>query len=386
MRVVIVNKYVDITGGADRHCRGLAEILGERGHDVAFLSTASSRHPEVHGVFVPASVTHDSRAHLSFAHQTKVAVAALWNTEAAAAMRRLIDEFRPDVVHTHKLYPQLSVAPVVTAANAQIPIVQTLHDFEFVSASALDARGGWRDVDEARSRYRLLNTSTLFIRRRVHVPRVAAFVAVSRYLARIYRSHGIASTPLPNFLPAARDSTPLPTFAERQGIAFIGRLRPEKGVADVVALAERLPTIPVTIVGSGMLDAYVAEHAARLDNLTATGFLAAPEIETVIRRARLVIVPSRWQEPAGLAPIEAMAHGTPVVAYASGGLAEYVADAGGGLVVPADPDSLVRTCVELYADSDTWSKLSHRAVASVEQIHSRSRYAERIEEVYERVM
>jgi glycosyltransferase involved in cell wall biosynthesis len=386
MRVAIVNKYVEITGGADRHCRGLAEILGERGHDVAFLSTASTRHQDVNGVFVPASVTHDSRTHLSFARQTKVAVTALWNAEAATAMRRLIDEFRPDVVHTHKLYPQLSVAPVVAAAKARVPIVQTLHDFEFVSASALDARGGWRDADETHSTYRLLNTSTLLVRRRVHVPRVAAFVSVSRYVSRIYASHGIASTPLPNFLPVVPDRTRLPTFAERDGIAFIGRLRPEKGVADVVALAERLPSIPFTIVGSGILDAYVAERAAQLDNLTATGFLGADELDALVRNVRLVVAPSRWQEPGAVAPIEAMAHGTPVVTYANGGLAEYVADAGGGRVVPTDVDSLAQTCAELYADSDTWSKLSHCALAAVEATHSRSRYAQEIERIYESVL
>jgi glycosyltransferase involved in cell wall biosynthesis len=386
MRIVIVNKYQHITGGADRHCRGLAEILVERGHEVVFLSTVSSDHAGIRGVSVPASVTHDSRADLSLARQATAAAKALWNREAAAAMRRLIDEYRPDVVHAHKLYPQLSVAPVVVAAHARVPVVQTLHDFELVSGSALDARGGWRDEDETRLTYRLLNSMTLPIRRRVHVPRVAAFVSVSRYVARIYESHRIESTVLPNFLPAIRDSTPLPTFAERQGIAFVGRLRPEKGVADVVALAERLPAIPVTIVGSGILDAYVAEHAARLDNLTATGFLDADEIDRLVRRVRLVVVPSRWQEPAGLTPIEAMAQGTPVVAYASGGLAEYVADAGGGRVVPTDIDSLVRTCAELHSDSESWSILSRRAVAAVEETHSRNRYAERIERVYERVL
>ena len=63
-------------------------------------------------------------------------------------MERLVREFRPDVVHAHKLYPQLSVAPVVVAARHRVPVVQTLHDFELVSASLLDVRGGRLDRDE----------------------------------------------------------------------------------------------------------------------------------------------------------------------------------------------------------------------------------------------
>jgi glycosyltransferase involved in cell wall biosynthesis len=77
-----------------------------------------------------------------------------------------------------------------------------------------------------------------------------------------------------------------------------------------------------------------------------------------------------------------MALGTPVVAFANGGLAEYVADAGAGRVVPCDAESLVAACAELYGDGDTWSKLSRAALAAVEERHSRSGYGEKIEHVY----
>jgi glycosyltransferase involved in cell wall biosynthesis len=302
-------------------------------------------------------------------------------------MKRLLGDYRPDVVHAHKLYPQLSVAPIVEAARARIPVVQTLHDFELISGSALDARGGWRDDDESRLRYRVLNSSTFPVRKRVHVPRVSAFVSVSRYVARVYRAHGIASVVLPNFLTASGNGSRAPSaFADRDGIVFVGRLQPEKGVADVVELARRLSDIPVTIAGAGELDGYVAKHAKQLDNLTATGFLGSEELSELMRHARLAVVPSRWQEPAGLTPIEAMAQGTPVVAYANGGLAEYVADAGGGRVVPADVENLIETCAELYADTETWTKLSRCALAAVEGTHSRDRYAEAIERVYEGVL
>jgi glycosyltransferase involved in cell wall biosynthesis len=314
--------------------------------------------------------------------QARAAARALWNPDAAAAMRRLIAEYRPDVVHAHKLYPQLSVAPVVEAARARIPIVQTLHDFELIASSALDARGGWRDLDETRLRYRLLNSTTFPIRRRVYRPRVRAFVSVSRHIARVYGAHGIRSTVLPNFLPSSQRPTRLPSFAEREGIVFVGRLQPEKGVADVLTLAQRLPEVPVTIIGSGELDAYVAEHASRLDNLAATGFLGADAVAAHMSAARLLVIPSRWQEPGPLTPLEAMALGTPVVAFANGGLAEYVADAGAGRVVPGDAESLVTACAELYGDGDTWSKLSRAALVAVEERHSRSGYGEKIEHVY----
>ncbi len=61
--------------------------------------------------------------------------------------------------------------------------------------------------------------------------------------------------------------------------------------------------------------------------------------------ARVVVVPSRWAEPVGLTALEAMAAGTPVVAYRVGGLAEEVARAGGGVLIEPDPAALAAACI-----------------------------------------
>src|ERR1700761_8683387 len=138
MRILLVNKYARVTGGSDLHCLELARGLRERGHEVAFLSTADAGNMDRVGAFVPRTVSNATREALAPAAAAKVAARSLWNRTAAAATRRSIDDFRPDVVHLHKLYPQLSVAPVVAASSRRVPLVQTLHDYEFISASPLD--------------------------------------------------------------------------------------------------------------------------------------------------------------------------------------------------------------------------------------------------------
>ncbi len=186
-------------------------------------------------------------------------------------MARLMEGFRPQVVHAHKLYPQLSAAPLVVASRAGVPIVQTLHDYEFMSASYLDHRGGWIDHDERRLSFRALNAATFAARRWVHSPRVDAWIANSGYVAARYESRGLASTVLAAFVePVGR---PLPGFAERSGAAFVGRLHEEKGVRDVLALAESLPGTEVRIAGHGPLRSEVAAAARRLENLEFVGRL-----------------------------------------------------------------------------------------------------------------
>jgi glycosyltransferase involved in cell wall biosynthesis len=380
MRVLLVNKYAHVTGGADLNCLGLAELLCRRGHEVALVSTASPLNTFGEGEFIAASVTHASRDELGVARQLGVARRAIWNRDAAAATKRLIQRFRPQVVHAHKLYPQLSSAPVIVAARAKVPIVQTLHDYEFLAANYRDHRGRWIDRDETELSFRALNTAMYALRRGLHARRVDAWIANSRYVAARHEARGIASTVLPAFVnPATGD---LPGFADRRGVVFLGRLHPEKGVRDVLELAERLPSVEVTVAGHGPLEGEVSAAARRLSNLSFAGSLDRAGVLECLRRARVSVVPSRWQEPGGIAALEAMSVGTPVVAYASGGLAEYVADAGGGRVVEPDAHVLARECEALNRDRGAWQELSERGVAGIADRHSPDGYAVAVERIY----
>ena len=153
MRVLIVNKLAWAAGGAERYSIDLARGLRARGHEVRLLSTADPRNEEGGGVVVPASVSHDTRDD-PWPAAAGVALRAVWNRSAAAATERLVRDFEPGVMHVQKLYPQLSVAPVRVAARHGLPVVQSLHDYELLSASPLDDTGGRLDRHEARVRHR----------------------------------------------------------------------------------------------------------------------------------------------------------------------------------------------------------------------------------------
>jgi glycosyltransferase involved in cell wall biosynthesis len=385
MRILMINKYARVTGGADMIALGSADLLRERGHEVAFLSTKSRQNLTSQGIFIEPRVTHESRDQLGAGQQVDVAWRALWNPSAAAATRQLVAEFRPQVVHAHKLFPQLSIAPVVAAARAVVPIVQTLHDYELISASPIDHRGRWIDRDESKLSYRMLNMATFPLRRRVYAPRVGAFIAVSRYVAARYATRGVQSTVLPNFV-APNSRAGLPDFSRRRGAVFVGRLNEEKGVGDVVKLAEALPSLQVTVVGYGPLGQAVETAAGQLPNLEFAGRGDRDRVLSLVKTARISLMPSRWQEPGSIGALEAMSVGTPVIAYANGGLAQYVGDAGGGKVVEPDPAALARACADLHDDSATWAELSENALAAVASAHSPQAYVRKVESIYRRVI
>jgi glycosyltransferase involved in cell wall biosynthesis len=382
VRILLVNKYLKVTGGADRHVLDLAELLRERGHAVRVLSLMDGGRREV-GAFVPPTVTHETRDRLRGSEQLTVATRAFWNRPAAAAMGRLIVDFRPDVVQIHKLYPQLSVAPVLVAHAAGIPVIQWAHDYEFVAANPEDERGGRLDRMESRLAYRILNSATFVVRRFVHVPRITRWLVASRFVASVYARHKIDCEVLELF--QHRTSERPARYESRGGVVFSGRLTETKGVRDVVEMAERAPDLDITVAGWGTLQEYVEDAARSLPNLRYVGFLDQAAARRLVEGARVVLVPSRWAEPGGRVALEAMAAGTPVVAFPNGGLAEYVSDSGGGLLVAPDPEALTAASRRVARDRALWSVLSSRGLEGVRRMHSPERYLTRIEAIYDQV-
>ena len=384
MRILLVNKFSYVTGGADRLFLDLAYWLRDHGHEVNVLSTASAENEQVEGVFVATSVTVRNRDSLSPAASARVARDAVWNSDAYRAARSLIDRLRPEVVHTFKLYPQLSVAPVVSAHRAGIPIVQSAVDYEFISANHFDHCGSSRDRIETQFRYRRLNETLHLVRGRLHLPRLSRIVTCSRFVAERYAEHGIEAEVAPN--PVRRFDGRATAWEDRSGAVFAARLHPSKGVLDVIRAAELVPEMTFTIVGQGPLEPNVLRARERLANLRYVGWLALPDLRKLFAGARVVLTPSTWEEPGALISLEAMATATPLVSYRSGGLTEYVEDANAGLVVDNTPAELADAVRRVSNSREQWSEFSNAGLEAALTAHSHDEYGRRYEAIYEDVV
>jgi D-inositol-3-phosphate glycosyltransferase len=126
--------------------------------------------------------------------------------------------------------------------------------------------------------------------------------------------------------------------AEPPEVLYAGRLSAEKGVLELVAAARGMTLV---VAGDGPLRDRVPG---------ARGFVPHDELQQLYARAAVVACPSR-REGFGVACLEAMAHGRPVVASSVGGLRDLVVDRETGLVVPPrDPAALRAALEELLGD------------------------------------
>jgi glycosyltransferase involved in cell wall biosynthesis len=398
MRILLVNKFYFPQGGADKHVLQLEDALRRRGHEVAVFAMA---HPKNQGspwakYFV--SETDFSRIRLSWAG-VRVIGRTFHSFEAARKMAQLLKDFRPDVVHIHNIYHQISPSILPVIRRHTIPIVMTLHDYALVSANYnLYAHGGicqhgkygryWEYLT-----HRCIKNSRAasFIsmldqwwhdRRRVYEKHISTFISPSRFLRDLvldWKRQDLKIDVLPNFIT----TSPHQTWPKKKYVLYVGRLSGEKGVEILVRAAAESP-IPIKIVGAGPDEMKLKKLSTAVGarNIEWLGWQSGQALETLIAEAAALVVPSRWYENCPLVILEAFAKGTPVLASRIGGIPELVIDGENGwLVQPDNVSALVAGLQEIEKNSERLAQLSVGAARSAQQYQLPS-YLERLEQVY----
>jgi glycosyltransferase involved in cell wall biosynthesis len=164
-------------------------------------------------------------------------------------------------------------------------------------------------------------------------------------------------------------------------LAFFGRIHPDKGVVTAIEVAKQAG-IPLRIAGIIQDQAYFeSEVAPRLDqhHVQFIGSVQAEDRSSFLGGAVALLHLIDFDEPFGLSVVEAMACGTPVIAFNRGSMSEIIAEGTTGSVVIG-----VESAVEAVLGIDRFDRATVRAVAI--QRFSRDRMVDEYVAAYDRVI
>ena len=323
---------------------------------------------------------------------------APYSMAARKRMTTLVRQDRPDIVHVHNFFPQLTPSIFDAFRDAKIPVVQTLHNYRVICGAATLLRDGV-PCEECVGRFpfplikhRCYRNSRLVscvpaamigfhrLRRTWH-SRVSRFIALTNFARSKFIAGGLPADRIaikPNFadVPAGVRRNDQPS-----GGLFVGRLSVEKGIP---ILLEAWSGVPATlrIVGDGPLGELVQRSAG--SQVIHVGWQERKMTFEAMANAAFVVMPSVCYEGFPMVLAEAFGVGVPVIASRIGGLGELITDGVTGLLARAgDAQDLRRKVIWALDHPQAMAEMAENARRMYDAQFTPDRNYEQLLAVYE---
>jgi glycosyltransferase involved in cell wall biosynthesis len=305
-----------------------------------------------------------------------------------------VSTFRPDVAHAHMFLSYLS--PVALAGLGSVPAVVSLHDYTAICPTGLNMLpdgtacphrpGAACRREGCIGRPRRLREAPRFALIRQALGRATRVLSDSPWmqatlLAADIRSERLALPVRPPANAAPSGRSPHPLFV------YGGRLEGEKGVDGLIRAFARLrrshPEAELRVCGEGRDLPHLRALAASLSCPVAFLPRAGREWWRSAVGAWAVVVPSLWEEPFGLVPVESILRGLPVIASDSGGMRESVRHGRTGLLYPRGNEAALAERLQSVANRSVLAApLPRGDVEELAARHHPDTHVERLREVY----
>ena len=259
MRILHVNKFFDLQGGAEVYLHGLIKQQQALGHEVHEFSTRSDKNlPSKDAKYFV------TRYNLDRSDGAKVdlqkAMNYVWNKEAEAAIKQEIAAVRPDVIHLHNLYNHLSTSVLAPIRASGIPCVQTLHDYKvagcpnykmFTEGAPCERCKGGNYLNAVK--HHCISTSFLpnmlaalemgiVKSRRSYERTVRLFLCPSRFMQEKMEDWGQPKSKL-RYVPNPTDLPSEAASADGTYVLYVGALSQVKGVSSLIEAPNNKPSL-----------------------------------------------------------------------------------------------------------------------------------------------
>ncbi|MBQ2941568.1 MAG: glycosyltransferase [Clostridia bacterium] len=399
MKILMVNKFLYPRGGSESYMLYLADYLKKSGHEVEFFGMYDEKNTVGNSIGqYTSNMDFHSKGIARFVYPFKI----IYSFEAKKKIMKVIDDFRPDIVHMNNINFQLTPSIIYGIKKKGIPLVQTVHDYQMICPNHLlynfdkntpcEKCIGGSHINCIKNK--CIHSSTVksilgVIEAKLYsllktYKKVDLFICPSTFLENKLLSaksyYKGKTLTIHNFINKAQFSSK--DYKEEDYIVFVGRLSKEKGIENIARAAKLLPEYKFIIAGSGPDE----DILKGIPNLKLAGFLSGSELTTLMGNAKLLLLPSVCYENCPLSILEAHAMGVPVVTMNYGGMAELVNDGvTGALVKTATGEGIAEALKEVMENEDYYNSLKENCKREKDNILSVESYADILLKEYEKL-
>ncbi len=339
MKVLLVNKFLYPKGGAETYVFELGKTLEEYGHTVQYFGLENEKNIVGNEV---NSLVSDMDFASGIAKNLTAPFRIIYSAEARRKLRRVLEDFKPDVIHLNNIQFHLTPSIILEAGKYRkktgrsLKIIYTAHDYQLICPSH-----GLFDTDLNVCEKCLGGNFTHCFKTKCHKnSRMKSLLAmIDAYFWMFSKAYGYIDTIIcpSKFLKTKLDkqkrfadkTVALHNFIKPQEINItekgdyvleFGHLSRDKGTNTLLEAAKRMPQQRFVFAGFGK----AVEDIAKVDNAEYVGFKTGEELKELISKAKCSVYPSEWYENCPFSVMESQMYGTPVIGANIGGIPELI--------------------------------------------------------------
>jgi len=403
MRIIQVNKFNYLRGGAEKYFLEMTQALRSSGHEVAIFSMQHPKNlPSEWASYFVSRVSYNEG---SFFNRLKGIGRMLYSFEAKRKFEQLVTDFKPDIIHIHNIYHQISPSILDVARQHNIPVVMHLHDYKLISANYQLFCGGHICYDGTAPHYfkcfwnkcfkdsylaSFLVSLEMFFHHRIlkiYEKSVSLYIAPSNFMKDTCVRFGVPEKKIKVMYNFITHEVLEPQTNLLPYILYLGRLSEEKGIDVLLRSVALNSKTKLKIAGNGPAQRNLLKITSDLkisNQVEFLGHLEQKKLGPIIELAQAIVIPSIWLENMPFALLEAMALGKVVIVSKIGGLAELIENNVNGFSFEAGNAQALAHVITNLAHYDL-EQISKSALARVTNLKIENHRIELLH-VYEQIL
>lgn len=403
MKILSVNKFYYVKGGAESYFFSLNNLLLEKGHDIVPFSMKDEKN--LYSIYEKYFINNVNYMNMNFKTKIINAMKIMYSFEAEKKIKNIIRDTTPVLAHLHIFQHQISPSIIFSLRKARIPIVNTVHDLKVICPNykMLNKNGICEDCKghkyfncfvhsctKGSKLFSAVNMFEAYLHKYLKsYSYVDKFICPSEFYRRKFIEFGVLESKLeyiPNFVDLEQFQ---PCYEYQDYFIYVGRLSEEKGIKTLIRGMKKVESSKLYIIGTGPIESELKNQVndLNLKNVEFLGFKTGKDLENTIKNSKFTIIPSEWYENCPMSVIEVMAYGKAVIGSDLGGIPELIEDRITGLLFKAgDHEELANKINYMLNNPINCKRMGKEGRLRAEKLYDKEIHYEKVNEVYKTVL